>query len=205
MLFERRCPGCRRPAKTICDQCWASLAPAGLIDLASVDRVWALLAYDERSCVFVLAAKNHGRRDLLAQFGQMIVSQLDSDSFDVITWVPSSTAGRRRRGYDQGRLLARSISRYGGWQAQSLLRRTGRESQRHKSREERLMGPSLLVRGHVPERVLIVDDVIATGASLNASAKVLREAGARHIVAATVAASVRSADLVTTSYIGSHN
>jgi len=108
---------------------------------------------------------------------------------DVVTWVPASRHQARRRGYDQGRELAVAVARPLGVRARPLLRRAGREAQAGRNRVDRLVGPSFQARvRRCPARVLLVDDVATTGASLARAAAVLRAAGARSVSAAVVAA-----------------
>lgn len=110
----------------------------------------------------------------------------------VVTWVPASVAGRRQRGYDQGRLLARSVSRCTGWPLVDLLRRPGRAgTQRGRGRDERLVGVTFTVRRPVSGPVLLVDDVTTTGASLSQAAEALRWAGATSVHGLAVAVADR--------------
>lgn len=201
MFFERRCPRCDRPARHVCAGCWGSLAGPAQLDVAHVDRSWALTAYDEDSQPIVLAAKNGGRRDILAAFGIQIARTVPRRAVDVVTWVPASRTARRRRGYDQGQIMARSAGRGLGVPSRALLRREGDSSQKGKSREERRLGPSFGVRRRVPPRVLLVDDVVATGASLEAASVALRRAGAEFIVAVTAAAAPGAAPKLPSIYI----
>jgi len=108
---------------------------------------------------------------------------------DVVTWVPTTAARRRERGFDQGRVLAVAVARRLGIPCRGLLRRGRGPAQTGRSRRQRLEGPGYEVRSGraVPPRVLLVDDVVTTGATLTAAARRLREAGA-HEVTALVAA-----------------
>lgn len=212
MLLSRHCPVCRRPARSICGPCLAALppwAPMGAwsapraADLG-LDRFCALYAYEPPVARVILAAKNGGRHDLLAVLGHALARDLVSRGVtgggprhqigvgagvDVVAWVPASRRHVRRRGYDQGRELAVAVARPLGLRARPLLRRAGREAQAGRNRVDRLAGPSLQARSrYAPARVLLVDDVATTGASLARAAASLRAAGARSVHAAVVAA-----------------
>ena len=147
----------------------------------------AAVTYDELAARVILAAKNGGRRDVLRAFAPALVALVSGFEVDEVAWVPASTARRRRRGYDQSDVLARGVARRLGVPARRLLRRAGGEAQANRARTERLAGPELVVRRRPSSRVLLVDDVTTTGASLAASATALRAAGAQAIHAAVIA------------------
>lgn len=177
--------------------------------MAGVDRATALFSYDESSRAIVLAAKNHGRRDLLTDFGRQIAAVVAADpvagAIDVVTWMPPSAHQRRRRGYDQGRVLARSVGRSLGLRHRSLLARSVADAQFGKGRVERRVGPVLRLRRSPPRRVLLVDDVITTGASMEAAARCLRSGGVEFVVVAAISLSRHTAFRPPTSYCGRTN
>ncbi|MCL2408337.1 MAG: ComF family protein [Oscillospiraceae bacterium] len=114
--------------------------------------------------------------------------------FDILTWVPISEERLEERGYNQAESLAQRVADNLGASAADTLRKpfdTAPQSEIPK-RQERLdnvigayevINPST-VRG---KRVLILDDVITTGATLNECAKTLLEAGAESVICATLA------------------
>ncbi len=106
---------------------------------------------------------------------------------DVVTWVPTTTARRRRRGFDQAELLARAVASHLGRPCHPLLRNHGTTAQTGRAAADRRQGPRLAARGPVPRAVLVVDDVLTTGASLGAAAAALRRAGAAEVHGAVVA------------------
>jgi predicted amidophosphoribosyltransferase len=178
MLLTCRCPGCDRPDRALCARCRQDIdSPAGPLPVPGLVVVaWA--RYDGAARAVVLALKHGGRRDLARYLARQLAPL--APPVDVVTWVPASASGRRRRGYDQGALVARGVARHLDRPAVALLGRPRRSaSRRGQNRLERLGGPDLVVRRPATgARVLVVDDVCTTGASLERAARALRRAGA---------------------------
>ena len=115
--------------------------------------------------------------------------------FDTLTWVPVSRRRRRSRGYDQSELLCREIAKRLGLEPVRLLRKT-----RNPPAQSTMADPAgrrANVSGaYEPERaarldgrrVLLIDDIVTTGATLAECSRVLRTAGASDVVYAAFAA-----------------
>jgi predicted amidophosphoribosyltransferase len=166
----------------LCDQCAADLSPAppGVVP--------ALLAYDGAGRALVTALKYRNQRGALRLVGQALARRAPSGGVDAVTWAPTTPARRRARGFDQAELLARSVARALGCPCLSLLRRPPGPPQTGRTRVERLDSPSFEVRPPVPRRILLVDDVVTTGATLRAAAATLRLAGAAEVALLALAA-----------------
>lgn len=116
------------------------------------------------------------------------------DSFDLITWVPVSAKRYRQRGYDQAQLLAEHMGNllhkpvcsclWKRWDnpPQSGLLHPG-------ERKKNVRGKYMPLHPEQFEgrRLLLVDDVITTGETMEECSRVLRRAGAEQIVCATLA------------------
>ncbi|MBJ7471258.1 MAG: ComF family protein [Solirubrobacteraceae bacterium] len=107
-----------------------------------------------------------------------------------ITWVPGHPR-RALRGPDAGQALARAVARQEGRTVERLLWRVPwARRQAGRTVDERCANPhrlGLRAVGRAPSCVVLVDDVRTTGTTLDHAARLLRSAGADHVVACTVA------------------
>ena len=108
----------------------------------------------------------------------------DGRSWDAVVPVPLHAAHRRQRGYNQATLLARAVARRLDRPLILALRRTRRVApQAGSTATQRAENVRRAFTAHRPRavtgrRILLVDDVITTGATVTACARVLRRAGA---------------------------
>lgn len=187
MLFERQCPACLKPARTICDQCAALLRPAGTVHVPGAQWSRAALIYDDVAAALIVAGKDRGRRDILRHLAQALVPAVPPLA-DAITWVPANTKRKRERGFDQGKVLARAIAGATGIPARQMLRRSAGPTQKGQDRAGRLAGPRLTATTNSARRVVLIDDVMTTGASLALATSVLTQAGVEDVWTLTLAA-----------------
>jgi ComF family protein len=191
MLLPRTCPLCHRRGPAPCGDCAATLDPApNLRAPPAVDTCRAVLAYEGAGRELVARLKYRNARASLSWLAGEMAMLVDRHDIDVVTWIPTTAARRRARGFDQAELLARDVSRRLRLPCRSLLVRTAGPPQTGRSGIQRHMGPSLATRRRAsPHRVLLVDDVVTTGTTVDVASRVLKAAGTRHV---TVVAAART-------------
>lgn len=134
-----------------------------------------------------------------AALGRMlahVISELIGDAHPVLIPVPLHNRRRRSRGFNQSELIARAAGSYLPQRLEllhgTLIRQRDTISQVGLSREERIENMRDAFRVVQPSRVkgreiVLVDDVMTTGTTLSECARVLKQAGAKRVWAATVA------------------
>lgn len=172
----------------------------------SYDRARAVLRYHEHSRRLILSFKHGDRLDAAPAFGAWMARAAGDmlTDCDLVTPVPLHRLRLFTRRYNQSALLAHALSREGGVAlgVDVLVRVRATPSQGGLSRNERYRNvrgaftarPSrrALVEGR---KVLLVDDVMTTGATVEACARALRKAGARRVDVLTLARVVHPAQL----------
>lgn len=207
------CTACWRGITFLGAPCCAScgypfdfdLGPGGLCGacLAAApqfDRARAALRYDDASRPLILALKHGDRLHLappLAQWMQRAGADLLADA-DVLLPVPLHWTRLFARRYNQAAVLAHAIAKAGGppVAAASLIRRRRTPSQGNKnaSARRRNVAGAFAVRAADKlrgKRVVLIDDVFTTGATVEECARVLKRAGAARVDVLTLARVVR--------------
>lgn len=178
------------------------LCGACLREPPSFDRARAVLIYDDASRGLVLGFKHADRTHAAPAYARWM-ARAGADlltTADVIAPVPLHWSRLMARRYNQAALLGNALAKLAGASAvpDLLIRRRRTPSQGRLSRSERLRnvaGAFAVRRARLPlvrgRRIVLVDDVLTTGATVSACAAVLRRAGAASVEVLALARVVR--------------
>jgi ComF family protein len=206
-VFPDGCLSCSTPLSTgerhLCETCRSSIRS----ELRSAHPPRRLSRHDRpRTALYALefcgpvaalirALKFDGRRSAATELALMALPALLPilrAHPDAIVPVPLSGLRRRERGFNQSELIARALAEVLGLPVMQPLRRTRHTPpQAGLSRRQRLTNPAGAFRASASEcadrRLLLLDDVVTTGATLSAAARALLEAGASDVLCFAVA------------------
>lgn len=205
LLFPPKCPFCQRildePRAPVCPACRPGLpwleGKAGERRVDFADGCFSPLAYRDPVPGAVHRYKFSRVRavgnPLAALMAKCLEERLPQGA-DLICWAPLSRKRRRKRGFDQGELLAREVGRLLSVPVQPVLEKTRHtapqsELEENSARQANARGayallPEIDLTG---KRVVLVDDVVTSGATLSACAALLRQAGAAEVYCLTLA------------------
>jgi predicted amidophosphoribosyltransferase len=130
-----------------------------------------------------------GERRAAPAMAEIMARATDGLRADVVTFVPSSPASMAERGYNPAEALARPLARTLRVTCRPLLRKiraTADQAELGRDARRRNLSGAFAARG-VGGAVLLVDDVMTTGATGDACARALRDAGAVDVVVVTFA------------------
>lgn len=202
-FFPRRCPFCGAVAgkELLCKKCLRSLPFTGehAVREGTFGRCAAPLYYENRVREAILQFKFKAKLGGLSCFGMLMAecaAEHYSGAFDAITWVPVSKKRLKKRGFDQTRYLTGSMCV--DWHVapiETLRKVTDNPPQSTLETEEQRRANVLGVYEAVNaeqfrgKRLLLVDDILTTGATLSECVRVLKEAGAGEVMCLTLAMS----------------
>ena len=204
LLFPPKCILCgkllEKQEQDLCRTCRVDSLeyPVRKEKLQFLDSFTAVWYYEGNVRRSLLRYKFYNYRSFAQGYGRLLamkVLQTNPDGFDCLTWVPVSRLRKLRRGYDQVELLAKAVGKELGMEPVPLLKKV-----RH-NRPQSGLSDAAKRRGNVlgvyreldreaiaGKRILLLDDILTTGATAGECARVLLTAGAKEIHCAVVAA-----------------
>jgi ComF family protein len=157
--------------------------------------VWTPVAYQDR-IIDMLHSLKYGHAQAAARDAARVIYDclpyLKHEEFCIVP-IPTSPQRVRQRGYDQAVLIAKEVAHLTNCPYRSLLIRTNNHQQVGASRPERLRykkdPPFRIKRSHTPrdKKILLIDDVLTTGSTMESAAICLKRAGFTWVAGAVVA------------------
>jgi predicted amidophosphoribosyltransferase len=185
-VVGQRCLSCGRAGAALCSACGSSFRPPPVGPVPSgVNRLWCPWSYEGPARSLILGLKLRGLRAAalpLAE-GMAEVARSGGIAATGVAWVPGRRADIRVRGFDHAELLARALARRLGLSPAPLLRRlhTGPDQTSLSAPERARNVKGAFAASGSPRQVILVDDLVTTGATAAASAAALRTAGATRV------------------------
>lgn len=203
-LFPHKCVLCGKVLEKdeldLCRSCRTDSPefPSGKRKLRFLDSFTAVWYYEGNVRSSILRYKFRNARSYAGAYGRLLAMKLLQEypeGFDCITWVPVSALRKIRRGYDQVELLANATAGELNMTAVPILKkiRNNKPQSRITGTAERranvlgvyrVLDPGSL-RG---KRILLLDDILTTGATAGECARMLLTAGAEEVHCAAIAA-----------------
>jgi ComF family protein len=215
-LFPRRCVGCGREGEYICSACQASLLPikppfcsrCGLplsggtlcsgctVWEAEINGIRAAFRFDGVARQVIYQLKYQNLKAIAPEMARLMLATIPVTAIpgDILVAVPLHLHRMRKRGYNQSALLARELARLTGLEFdEACLKRNYNTPSQARTRNvlerrENVRGAFSCQSGNLRgRRVILVDDVATSGATLNAGAAALKQAGALSVWGLTFA------------------
>lgn len=200
LFFPISCVGCGAGAQWLCDDClehrlfldWSRIY---LPYCPHVDELWHIADFnDALVSSLIRTAKYHGVKDISMQMGRLMVGVVVT-SPEVKQWsgcpcvpVPLYPSRLRMRGFNQAELITHEISYALNSETLRLLTKVKNTKPQARligeERRRNLLGSIKVDKNNknLPETVILIDDVLTTGATFEEAAKVLKEAGVKKVI-----------------------
>lgn len=205
VLAPHKCVLCSTGVKPLCEDCKFTLQARPISRCTGCNRltannrqcpmcrkkdglrtVWSATVYDETAKQIVMAYKYKQVRALARPIAQVMRQSIDFADFDIVCPVPTAPQRIRARGYDHAELMAKHIGRMNSITHTRLLVRFGNKQQVGSNKQTRhewaqksygcFLGSEIKNK-----RILLVDDIVSTGATVSACSRLLKSKGAKSV------------------------
>ena len=204
LLFPEKCVLCgqilERDQLDLCRKCRIDQPECAVSreKYPYLDSWIALWDYRDNVRRSLLKYKFYGRRNYAAAYGRLLSMKLlreDRADVDIITWIPISAKRLKKRGFDQVELLAQKLTQELQIPAVALLWKKRDNPQQSRivgnaQRRANVLGAYEAINRESIQgkKILLLDDILTTGATAGECARILLEAGAKEVHFAAVAA-----------------
>lgn len=187
------CAACGRPCRlesTLCNRCGRRLSTAEPLlgtGPPGLDRAWSSAPHEDVARSLVAALKFRRLLPVAGLMAERIQWLAPAHMLSgTVVPVPTAPSRLRQRGFDPAAEIATALAERLDAPLDPCLFRRGSSRQVGRRRAERIGHPPQIgARAKVPLSVLLIDDVLTTGATMTACAQALRSSGAKRVVAVT--------------------
>lgn len=204
LLFPSKCILCEKPLQReetdLCRHCREE-APEfgkGKRSLPFLDSFTAIWYYEGNVRKSLLRYKFGGAQQYASIYGRLLamkIMEYGLDEVDIMTCIPISPLRKLRRGYDQVALLGKAAGKELGMRPVPLLKKVRHNPAQSgisdaEKRRTNVQGVYRILPGRdiAGKKILLLDDILTTGATAGEAARVLKEAGAKEVHCAVIAA-----------------
>lgn len=186
--LEKRCFICKSKTHSVYEPCSQCRPKSRLA------RLYAVGSYEGAAKKIVHKLKYDGASQAAADIARYWSEVIPSHSSErsAVSYIPTTSARARQRGYDQAELLAKAFAEINEIPLTPMVHRKNAARQVGADRLTRRLqakdmfegSPGLDLRGMT---VYLVDDVVTTGASMSSAASLLKASGAKHVIGLAIA------------------
>ena len=180
--------------RILCCECNSMILSLREIDYYPLDGCISVFRFNPTSKRIITLYKDRNEKRLSTHLAYLLNDIIlpEWKNRSVLCPIPARASSKRKRGFDHIATIVQELSELSGIPSCSLLGTFEGGDQRNLDAKQRLknMEHSFYLDssiGKIPEQIILIDDVITTGSTLYAAAKILRKEGATHIFAATLA------------------
>lgn len=199
VIFPPLCGGCQKLGTLLCTNCYERLCFYPLeinisrLELTAcyLDKIQAAVEYNESAKSVIATIKYRGVIDVAKVCGGVLYDTMDLPPIDCIVPVPLHRQREKDRGFNQAAVMAGALSQASNTPWFPLLERVKATTPQAgiADKQERLhrlencfqISQKAAQRPALPPRVLLLDDVVTTGSTLNECARVLKQAGVKNV------------------------
>lgn len=200
LLWPEFCCCCNKRGSLLCDDCYERLnfltLPVQLkLEEIYLDKVVAALQYDHRSKKLITTLKYGSVIEVGRVLGELLYFSTNIPKAEIITAVPLHPTKKRSRGFNQAEEIAKTLAAQMNLPYKRLLKRTV-DTPSQAGRQSRKQRLTALTTAFAPtaaktkvsgKSILIIDDVVTTGTTLNECAKVLKKSDVYKVYGLAVA------------------
>ena len=185
-ILCKKCMNTVEIKRPVCYECKAVHCFSACSRKSPINRLYYIGLYEDFYKKILLQLKYSSVQEAAVVMALLMARQVDILPCPLITYSPTTASRTRTRGYDQSKLLAKNIARINKQKFIKFLIRTSKTRQVGSSRINRLNQAKNSFRpinvGKLPgAHVLLVDDVLTTGATVEAAASTLKAFGAAQV------------------------